>query len=88
MVGVLAPFLKIFATSSLGLSAVKYVPQLSFLLQPGLVNDGSGLGASNALSISSLVYRRGSATPLDFWSSTVMMYLTPAQYVSNDFKAR
>jgi len=56
--GVLAPFLMaaaIFATSPSEFCAVKYVPQLSFLLQPGLVNEGSGLGASNALSISSAV---------------------------------
>jgi hypothetical protein len=66
IVGVLAPFLKILATSSLGLCDVRYVPQLSFRRQPGLVNEGSGLGASKALSISSLVYRSGSATPFDF----------------------
>jgi hypothetical protein len=66
IVGVFAPFLNILATSSLGLCAVRYVPQLNFRRQPGLVNDGSGLGASKALSISSTVYSRGSATPFDF----------------------
>jgi hypothetical protein len=67
--GVLAPFriaAAIFATSPSEFCAVKYVPQLSFLLQPGLVNDGSGRGASNALSISSVVYSRGSPTPFAF----------------------
>jgi hypothetical protein len=66
IVGVLAPFLKMFVTSSLGLCAVRYVPQLSFLRHPGLVKDGSGLGTSKALSSSSLVYSNGSATPFDF----------------------
>lgn len=35
-------------------------------LHPGAVNDGSGFGASSALSISSLVYRIGSTTPFAF----------------------
>lgn len=58
MVGVLAPFLiaaGMLAISPSGLRAVRYVPQLSFLRHPGLVNDGSGRGTSSALSISSLV---------------------------------
>lgn len=35
-------------------------------LHPGAVNDGSGFGASSALSISSLVYKIGSTTPFAF----------------------
>ena len=69
MVGVLAPFLiaaGILAISLSGLRAVRYVPQLSFLRHPGLVNEGSGRGTSKALSISSLVYNNGLSTPFAF----------------------
>jgi hypothetical protein len=82
MVGVLAPFLSaagMLAMSPSGLCAVKYVPQLSFLRHPGLVNEGSGRGTSSALSISSLVYSNGLSTPFAFWSSTVTIYFTPSQ---------
>lgn len=91
MVGVLAPFriaAGMLATLPSGLRAVRYVPQLSFLRHPGLVNEGSGRGASRALSISSLVYSNGLSIPFAFWSSTVMIYLTPSQYVSSDLSAR